>query len=808
MAHHAWSVAYHRRNASHWRLLALALLVGLAVRVALWGHLPRQGMISDEAEYLAAATWLAQGRGFSWHEGWLWTRAPLYPLFLAAHVRLFGMNPVPIYLSQTLLSLLNVVLVYVLALQMSGKQNSAAMGEKVVSSPPPGTGGTARPFLAALLTAVLFPFATYPQILLSETFYLSLILGAWVILAYWQWLAAPRLLTSSLLLGPAGVVLGLATLTRGLTAGFLPLVALWVWWIVRRSSPALRLLPVLVFVLAGAGTILPWSWYASHRYGGPVLVDTTGAFNLLLGARTAYDQGRSDAPTRAFLLALLDEHLQPAERRALLADSCLFQEYDRRLLAALEQPVSSITQGQRQQLMSAEGLCLLARTPLAFVQKSLGEMVDFFQINYTGSERMTDGFTSGRLPRWYLLALFLLDDTLYVIALPLAVVGWFRTRGSDFKTLTGLWVGYFMLTTPLLFAINRFRLPLMPFVFLYAAAALANEWQEHASAPFAGRRMRWLLAGLVSLVVLVTTTPYAYLQPEPSSWASYLGPYPSSLAITRLAWEKRPLWLHDQQVTEALGQGDAAQARALLADGGVSERTRSLAMPLVRGLEGHAQEGLALLPNPATIADTKDWQAAVVRGDLLRRLGDEDGARAALTPTFVDDQNPVEWAWQWLHPPPTRRIDLAGNLDLGYIQGFYLGEGDPEAGGTFRWSGPEARLRFPQQGSGAPQWLGLRADGRGWPDDMPRPRVSVLVGDGTGTSPPIPAAVLVIQDDIQMHWAELPPVPLGADLVVTLRSEVFVPGAADLLAQQGPQAGQLRTPGVRLDWAELREHAP
>jgi hypothetical protein len=674
------------------------------------------------------------------------------------------------------------------------------------------------PFLAALLVAVYFPFATYPHILLSETLYLSLILGAWVVLGFWAGRALPRLRPSGLLLGLAGGVLGLATLTRGLTAGFLPLVALWIWWVARRTSLKLRLLSVLVFGLTCAGTILPWSWYASHQYGGPVLVDTTGGFNLLLGARTAYDQGRSDAPTRTFLLALLDEHLQPAERRALLADSCLAQERDRRLLAALEQPVSSITQGQRQQLMTAEGLCLLARTPLAFVRKSLGEMVDFFQINYTGSERMTDGFASGRLPRWYLLALFLLDDTLYVIALPLAVVGWTRPRprphsqDGSLRALTGLWVGYILLTTPLLFAINRFRLPLMPFVLLFAAAAIAHGRGEPASSPDSpapSRRISPLIRwSLVGLVVLVTTTPYAYLQSEPSSWASYLGPYPSSLAITRLAWDKRPLWLRDQQVIEALGEGDTARVRALLAEGGISERTRSLALPLVRGLEGHPAEGLALLPDPPAIATAKDWQAAVVRGDLLRRLGDRDGAKAALTPTFVDDQNPVEWAWEWLHPPPTRRIDLAGNLDLGYIQGFYLGEGDPAAGGTFRWSGPEAQLRFPQQGTGARQWLCMRTDGRGWPDDMSRPRVSVLTGDGRGTAPLAPPVVLEIQDDIQVDCAPLPPVLPGADIVVTLRSDVFVPGAADLLAQQGPQAGQLRLTGLRLDWAELRESPP
>jgi len=81
----------------------------------LWGNIPRTGMISDEGEYLSAASWLAHGYGFDWYQGYLWTRAPLYPLFLAAHLRLFGDRLAPIYGTQMLLSLLNVALVYFLA---------------------------------------------------------------------------------------------------------------------------------------------------------------------------------------------------------------------------------------------------------------------------------------------------------------------------------------------------------------------------------------------------------------------------------------------------------------------------------------------------------------------------------------------------------------------------------------------------------------------------------------------------------------------------------------------------------------------
>jgi hypothetical protein len=84
--------------------LLVVLLVALALRLLLWGRVPRTGLISDEGEYLSAASWLAQGRSFSWYQSYLWTRAPIYPLFVAAHLRLFGDTLTPIYITQTILS--------------------------------------------------------------------------------------------------------------------------------------------------------------------------------------------------------------------------------------------------------------------------------------------------------------------------------------------------------------------------------------------------------------------------------------------------------------------------------------------------------------------------------------------------------------------------------------------------------------------------------------------------------------------------------------------------------------------------------
>ena len=783
----------------HWPLL-LALGSGLALRLALWGTLPRLGLISDEAEYLASADWLAQGRGFAWHTQYLWTRAPLYPLFLAAHRALFGPTLTPIFVTQTILSLLNIALTYTLTHQLTGGKRRAAGA-------------------AALLTALYLPLATYTQLALSETLFVTLLLGALVAVG----LAFPshkrRNSPWLIPLGFAGILLGLATLTRGLTLGFLPIVVGWAWWMTGR-----RWGPPLVLALTAGLTLAPWSLYATRAYGGLIAVDTTGAFNLALGARTAYDGGRSDEPTRSLVLALLDPTLRLEQRQALLAErreadgtvsrapACLYAAGDTALLTALEH-APTLTQGDRQRLLTAEAWCLLRARPLAFVTKSLTELVDLFQINYTGDERLSKGFALGRLPPSYVVALFLLDDTLYVLALPLAVLGWAylravetqdlaslpRRRSNALLIIIGLWLLYNLAAAPLLFAINRFRVPLMPFAFALAGAALAA-WPRLS--PALRSRYGAACATLAGLLWLVAASPYAYVEPrapgQDARWASYLGPYPSSLASSWRALTTRAGYLREEALATALSARDTATARATLAAPDLPAYAAAVGAPLLDGLEGHPAAGLARLATTPT-RPLEDWQTAVVAGELFRQMGDLKAARREFGPTLVDSQNPVNWAWHWLAPPRLAgdRLEVADDNDLGYLNGFYLGRYDTDLGATTRWATGEAALRFPEAGTGNPRQLCLRVSGLGWPTDLALPSVQATL-DGT------PLGSFALTRTLAETCLALPARPIGSDLVITLQTPTFVPDALDLLTQQGPQVGQLRRLAFQLDSAELR----
>jgi hypothetical protein len=189
----------------------------------------------------------------------------------------------------------------------------------------------------------------------------------------------------------------------------------------------------------------------------------------------------------------------------------------------------------------------------------------------------------------------------------------------------------------------------------------------------------------------------------------------------------------------------------------------------------------------------------VIAGELFRQLGDREAARRELSPTLIDDQNPVAWAWQWLYPPPapSDRIALADDDDLGYIAGFYLGEFDPALGATIRWSGPTAALRFPGAANGSAREVCFNLAGAGWPNDLALPELRIVLDQEQ-------LGVIQLTRELREHCLPLPARPAGASYIVELRSPTFVPDALDLIGQQGPQAGQLRQLGAQIDWVEIR----
>jgi 4-amino-4-deoxy-L-arabinose transferase-like glycosyltransferase len=723
-----------------WYLVGLILLVALALRLVLWWILPRANLVSDEPEYMAAASWLAQGRGFSFYDEWPWMRPPLYVAFLGSFLHLFGFNLAPIRLVQIVISLAVPVLVYLLARTMLGKEVA---------------------FWAGLISAIWLPLAVLPHLILAENLFLPLLLAAvWCLVKFQQEGRLGWLLIS-------GGCWGLATLTKGLTVGFLPLAGLWIGWqsfAKKNHHPkpaqslwgkrALRALVHSALLLGMALLlILPWTGYNWQRYGRPILVDTTGGYNFWLG--TEGGQFQNSHEVHQTLLDLPD----PAAR---------------------------------QTYAYQQGLTSIAEDTGGFLASRFTEIGQLLRINYSADERLVDGFVLGAVSIPHLLAVFFLEDTLYVVLITLALYGLFLQRREAGRGLVLLWLGFNLFVAVAFFAISRFRLPLLPFIAIYAAVVLAKmPWAQlfpkeavpreddliyHTGWPLV-RRM--IAAGLFVIAFWIVVLP------------SYLGTYPSSSGATWLGIRGRRAATHLERAETALLAGDLAAAEEALQP--ALQYRPNKTDPAITALvvqaeiwraQGNDEKALGIL-NGSTW-----YQAYVLRGDIFRSWGDLERARAQFGVRTVDQRNPTSWAWDHLRPPASTDLDLGSDLDLGMMDGFYLGEEDGAV--TFRWSQEEARLRFPGAGTGRPMQLSLHL--RAW-----RPAHEE------------PAVVRIIQDEAEIgrlqpstSWEEvhlsLPASPAGEDIVVTLRTNTFLAGPRDLLL-----TGELRFLGVMVDRGRVGE---
>jgi 4-amino-4-deoxy-L-arabinose transferase-like glycosyltransferase len=136
---------------------------------------------------------------------------------------------------------------------------------------------------AGLVAAALVGF--YPPLILATGEQLSEPLGAFLLIAAFAVLAVATRFRKLWATVGAGVLLGLAVLTRAdlLPVPFLvaALVGAWAWW----TGEGLRrgVLAAAVLATAAAITVAPWVAYASMRAGRFVPVTTAGPSSLFIG---------------------------------------------------------------------------------------------------------------------------------------------------------------------------------------------------------------------------------------------------------------------------------------------------------------------------------------------------------------------------------------------------------------------------------------------------------------------------------------------------------------------------------------------
>jgi len=242
------------------KLIAILLLAGalrvLAVIVVQEAHVSWQYEfeeiaynLAERGEYAYSFYGLSESRPTSF-------QPPIYPLFLAALLKLSPGSLGALAPTQILLSLLSIWALYRLTMAAGGSEGQA--------------------LLAALIMAVYPPLILYtviPGPVILET--LFLIAGTWFTLRARQSSSAGWSLA-------AGAGIALAGLTRSTWLLTIPIAMLWIFW-QRERSGWRRLQSPLLLAIAAIMVLLPWARHNVQLHNAWFVTGTNGGLNFWIG---------------------------------------------------------------------------------------------------------------------------------------------------------------------------------------------------------------------------------------------------------------------------------------------------------------------------------------------------------------------------------------------------------------------------------------------------------------------------------------------------------------------------------------------
>jgi len=413
------------------RLLLLILGLGFLVRLVFLYTTQNTGlMIVDEQHYHTLALSLLHGEGLAWEPGRLTSaRPPLYPAFMALIWVITGTESVlTIRMVQILLALANVYLLYRLGLLLFDRRTAllAAAGLSFYPS--------LLAFNFFLLTEVLF------------TFLLTLVILGTVVLLRTG---------SSWLAWGTGLVLGLASLTRSVLWPF-PAVLLPFVFVIAPGSRGRRLWICSVLFVGYALLVVPWAARNTRLQGVLTVVDTMGGITLRMGNYEHTPLNRAWDPV------------------TLEGDESVLQGLE------VEHPdASSWTEGQREKWALKKALTYMFDHSSLTFQRSIIKFANFWGLERT----VIAGWQQGlyQPPEWFEAIGTLIIPLSYMAVMLLACLAIFRAAPRDHGShvILLLVIGFVAGMHTLAFGHERYHLPLIPLLLVYAAAAVARRsWRD------------------------------------------------------------------------------------------------------------------------------------------------------------------------------------------------------------------------------------------------------------------------------------------------------------------------------------------
>jgi 4-amino-4-deoxy-L-arabinose transferase-like glycosyltransferase len=419
------------------------LLVGAAARLVLWyawaGWSP---LINDDArDYQRLAIGLATtGRYADANGKPISLRPPLYPAMLAGIYLGCGLeNDAAVRAVQAGIGLLTTVFVY-------------RLGRIVYDR---------RVALWAAVMCCFYPsLLGYSNLLLSETLFTFMV--AAFVLSACKAIHQQR----NLALVAAGIVMGLAALTRSIMLLFTPIFALFVLlsW---RGSWRRRILAAALPIAMFAAVIAPWAVRNTRLQQTLTFIDVMGGRNAMMG----------------------NYEFTPLERSwATITDVTGERSWHNVLVRENGSEYVRASQGQRDKIALRHAIRFVTTHPWLTIERSFVKFFNFWQLDRLLVAASQEGYF-GDISVAAKLALAAVICGSYAALLFAAIFGICCVSPGDRR------IHWFLIASilfpcavhTLIFAHSRYHLPIVPLLTLYAAAAIVNwprVYQRRNSASF------------------------------------------------------------------------------------------------------------------------------------------------------------------------------------------------------------------------------------------------------------------------------------------------------------------------------------
>lgn len=416
--------------------LGAVFVLALVVRLGWIATLGPDLVWPDEEEFVGIARHLAAGNGYV---SVSYRANPILPAYLAAVFHVFGENYLAARAGQAVMGALTCVLV-------------AATGIRLL--------GVAVGSVAGCMLALYLPHVYLSGVFYAECLFTLLI--AATMYAAVRSIDAPRPLPW---LVATGLTFALTTLSRPIFLAYLPfLVAALLY--ASHGAPARKLVMATTLVVATALGILPWTIRNYLVLGRPVLVSTGFGTKLWQGNNEGA-VGDADDRELSFRQDVWHERIASYPEPERSAIEARYREAGLRIdaLRAASGDDYTATDAVLGPLAWEHIRTHPIRTIELFIQK-LGTLYLPFSKTLVTNEHTTSR------NQW-------LAAIAYVPILLLAVVGLVLSAGRH----PGLWILYGLIASVtaaygVLTACTRFRLPLDPYLVVFAAATLVEAWSR------------------------------------------------------------------------------------------------------------------------------------------------------------------------------------------------------------------------------------------------------------------------------------------------------------------------------------------